>query len=161
MDLPVKYLDADGKTTVVTESWPILDIHNTMHFLFDHARIDIPPSKLHEYWEQSKRFGEGWAQDIDPQDFQTTIPIGIYGDSARINTRFGYEHILALFCNVVLWRPRSVRHSRYLICAIPKQRLTFETLQKLLRRITWSANHCHFGFFLMKATSDKTYQGTS
>lgn len=75
------------------------------------------------------------------------VPIGIYGDSARIETTFGVDWILAFFANVCLWRPKSVRWSRFLILAIEESRLTSETIPAILRRITWSANHAFFGFF--------------
>lgn len=147
INLPVKYLDGDGVPTVVVEPWPILDIHDTMSFLFDEAHIKIPGVKLKEYWQRSKEYGEPWAEGVPEEEMHYTVPIGIYGDSARIDLRFGQEHIAAFFANIILWRPRSVRWSRFLICAIPEERLTSETIPTILRRITWSANHAYYGFF--------------
>ena len=147
IDLPVKYLDADGRPTVRVEPWPILDIHDTLSFLMDEAKISIPPNKLREYWQKSKDFGEPWAQEVASSEMDTLLPIGLYGDSARVDTRFGHEHVLALFCNLILWRPKSVRWSRFLVFAIAEERLTSETLPAVLRRMTWSANHAFYGYF--------------
>ena len=147
VDLPVKYLDADGNPTVQVEPWPLLDIHDTMGFLFEDAEVSIPTSKLREFWSNSKAFGETWAEEIRSDEMGITVPIGIYGDSARVDTNFGTEHILTIFVNAIMWRPRSVRWSRFLVCAIPETRLTSETIPALLRRIVWSANHAFYGFY--------------
>lgn len=147
VNLPVKYLDLDGKTIIKEEPWPIIDIHSTMAYLFEEAQLHVPPVSLEAYWKQSKAYGEPWAQEIDENDMRRTIPIGIYGGSARVDTAFGSEHILAFFTNVIHWRPRSVRWSRFLVCAISEERLTSETIPAILRRIVWSANHAFEGFF--------------
>lgn len=143
----MKYLDSDGKITVQVEQWPIIDIHDILSFLVEDAKVVIPPSKLVEYWQRSKHHGEPWAQDIGPEEMSTTVPLGLYGDSARVETNFGHEHILAFFLNVVLFRPRSVRWSRFLVCAIAEQRLTTATIPAILRRMVWSANHAFYGYF--------------
>jgi hypothetical protein len=143
----VKYLDANGRTVIKLERWPIVDVHDTMAFLFQEGKIHIPESALLGYWQQSKDVGEEWAQEVSDEEMSHLIPIGIYGDSARVDTAFGYEHILAFFANIVLWRPRSVRWSRFLICAISEERLTSATIPAILRRICWSANHAFYGYF--------------
>ena len=51
------------------------------------------------------------------------------------------------FINVVLWRPRSVRWSRFLVLAMEEERLTTETIPAILRRVVWSLNHAFFGFY--------------
>ena len=147
VDLPVKYMDTNGRPTVVVEPWPILDIHNTMSFLFKEAKIKIPGPKLREYWQRSKAYGEPWAADVPDEEMSFTVPIGIYGDSARVHTNFNTDHIMALFVNLILWRPVSVRWSRFLVCAIPESRLTNETINGILRRVTWSANHAFYARF--------------
>ena len=143
--IPVKFMDANGRTSVALEDWPIIDVHNTMAFLFNEAKIQIPGEALKQYWQTSKRFGEVWAQDVPEEEMEFTVPIGLYGDSARVDTNFNTEHIMAFFANILLWRPRSVRMSRFLVLAIPESRLTGETIQAILRRITWSCNHAFFG----------------
>ena len=97
-------MDTNGRPTVVVEPWPILDIHNTMSFLFKEAKIKIPGPKLREYWQRSKAYGEPWAADVPDEEMSFTVPIGIYGDSARVDTNFNTDHIMALFVNLILWR---------------------------------------------------------
>ena len=140
-------MNSSGRTTVSVEPWPMLDIHNIMSFLFREAKLQIPRATLMEYWQQSKTYGEPWAQNVPVEEMGFTVPIGVYGDSAKVETNFNTDHILAFFCNLVLWRPPSVRYSRFLICAIPESRLTGETINCILRRVTWSANHSFYGFF--------------
>lgn len=147
INLPVKYLDSDGRPTVKVEPWPIMDIHDTLSFLFNEAGLEIPQQSLREYWEHAKAFNEPWAQEVTSEEMDIMIPIGFYGDSARVDTRFGSEHVLCFFMNVVLWRPRSVRWSRFLVLAIEEERLTTETIPAILRRVVWSLNHAFCGFY--------------
>ena len=157
--LPVRYVDGDGRPMVVVEPWPIIDPHNTLSFLMEDAGVHIPTGKLRDFWERSKAYGEPWAQSISSEEMSTTIPIGLYGDSARVNTDFGHEHVLAFFINIVVWRPRSVRWSRFLVCNIPEERLTSATIPALLRRITWSLNHAFYGYFPREGHLGESLEG--
>ena len=148
--IPVKYLDENGQNIVRWEPWPIMDVHAILHFLFDDAKIEVPDHFLEDCWKKSKQYGEEFAQDLDPADYKRTMPIGIYGDGARIRTTFGSENIIAVFCNVILWRPKSVRYSRFLVFTIPEERCTSATLPVVYRRVTWSCNHSWYGFFPCK-----------
>ena len=146
VNIPVKYLDENGKAVVVVEPWPILDPHETLHFLFEQAELTIPAEKVKEYWQTSQKFGEPFAKEVKPE-FDSLMPIGLYGDSARVDTRFGHENVMAFFLNCCLFRPKSVRWSRFVILTIPEERLTTESIRSILRRITWSCNHAFNGFF--------------
>ena len=145
--IPVKFVDEDGATVVKSEPWPVIDVHNILHFLFDDAELQIPEETVHEYWHKSKQFGETWAQHISEEDYKKFIPIGLYGDSARVRTSFGSENVISIYCNLILWRPRSVRFSRFLVFTIPEERCTASTLTAAFRRITWSCNHAYWGMF--------------
>lgn len=115
-----------------------------MSFLFEEAGVNIPATEIAQYWARSREYGEPFAQDVSNHH---RVPIGIYGDSAKVRTTFGSENVMCLFANLVLWRPRSVRWSRFLLCCIPEERCTSETLPAILRRVVWSANHAWHGFF--------------
>ena len=78
MNIPVKCMDANGRTVVSMEQWPIIDVHDTMSFLFREAKINIPSEKLLEYWTRSKQYGEPWAQTVPENEMHRTIPIGLY-----------------------------------------------------------------------------------
>ncbi|CAK9091262.1 Uncharacterized protein SCF082_LOCUS42995 [Durusdinium trenchii] len=140
--IPVKFKDANGKIVVHVDSWPIIDVHSIMAFAFEEAGIEIPTSCIHEYWRRSCEYGEPFAQDTSNHH---RVPIGLYGDSAKVRTTFGSENVIALFANLVLWRPKSVRWSRFLLCCIPEERCTSQTLPTILKRIVWSANHAWHG----------------
>ena len=139
----MKYKDLNtGDFKYKIEEWPIIDPHAVIHFLFSN-NMKISEEAIRQYWEWNTRFGEPWAQKVDDHRM---LPIGIFGDSARVNTAFGYEHVLGIFMNVILFRPKSVRASRYLLFAIGEEKLwSIHTLQVVYRRLTWSLNTLWFG----------------
>lgn len=136
--LPIKYTDlADGEEKHCIKQWPIIYPHSIMCFLLERAGLTIPSSKVHEYWKFNHEVGEAWAQHSE----WDRIPVGLYGDSARVNTAFGSEHVLGLFVNLILWTPSSVRCSRFLVFAIGEHQLWKHfTMDCVLRHVTWSLN---------------------
>ena len=104
-------------------------------------------------------FGEEWAQHISEENYLKFIPIGLYGDSARVRTTFGSENVISVYCNLVLWRPKSVRFSRFLVFTIPEERCTANTLTAALRRIVWSCNHACNGVFPTAGPSGQNLSG--
>ena len=144
INLPLKYKDRDGETVVKSEPWPCLDVHETLAFLFEEAQVDVPQSEVRHYWQESRARGEPWASH---EESDTFIPIGLFGDGATVRTKVGSEHIVSIFFNVILWRPKSVRWSRFLVFTMPEERATATTLSTVMRRITWSCNHAWYGFF--------------
>ena len=67
--------------------------------------------------------------------------MGIYGDSAKCQTEFGFVNLVGIFISLVLWKPMSVRFSRFLVFAIPEQSLWgSKTLRVVYRRLAWSIN---------------------
>lgn len=89
------------------------------------------------YWEFHSQAGYEWAQGV-PTD---AMPLGLYGDGARVNTKFGSINLIALFFSIPLWKPKTVRASRFLITVLPEEKLwKHHSLQVVLRRITWSIN---------------------
>lgn len=120
------------------EEWPILDPHAVIHFLFDKAKIKIPQEHVRRYWQHHAAGGEEWAQDPRTHEM---IPLGIFGDSARVTKEFGSVNVVGLFLSIVLFRPRSVRASRFLLFSIGEEELwKHHTLNTVYRRITWSLN---------------------
>ncbi|CAK9032263.1 unnamed protein product [Durusdinium trenchii] len=136
--LPIKYTDLDdGIDKFKLETWPVMDPHSIAHFLFEHAGLQIPAASLRDYWEFHSQHGEHWAQGV-PFD---AMPIGVYGDGARVNTKFGSTNLVGIYFNFPLWKPGSVRASRFLVTVIPEEKLwRHYTLNCILRRLTWSVN---------------------
>lgn len=134
--LPIKYQDLqDGQDKFRMEDWPILDVHSIMHYLVDTCKLQIPEFAVRKYWDHNRIHGERWAQNVDP----STLPVGLFGDGATMRTAFGSESLIGIFANLILWTPPSIRHSRFLLFAIPEEKLWgYHTLNKVLRRISWS-----------------------
>lgn len=144
INIPVKFTDLDdGQDKWRMESWPVMDPHSIAAFLLEHAGLQIPETSLRQYWEHNRIYGEEWAQNAN----QSALPVGLYGDSARVVTRFGHMNLAGIYFNFVLWKPQSVRMSRFLICTIPENMLWHHfTMNAILRRVAWSINALVDGF---------------
>lgn len=116
-----------------------MDPHRILAFLWNQAGVDLPQNLVREYWTKSRENREPWAMASSTVDH---VPLGVYGDSATLRTKFGMQTaVIGLFVSLPLWRPKSIRMSRYLVLAIPEQCCwKHHTLQHALRRITWSLN---------------------
>ena len=120
------------------EDRPIIDPHSIACYLLEEAHLRIPESSLQEYWSFNAAHGEEWAQGVDPR----TIPVGLYGDSAKVTTKFGQvTNLIGIYFNFILWQPQSVRLSRFLVFVLPEHECwKHYTMQVVLRRVTWSLN---------------------
>ena len=117
----------------------MLDPHEIVAYLFDEIRLCIPQHAVHEYWQHARAFQEPWA--CCHPGTVAHIPLGLYGDSARIDTTFASDKVLGIFINFPLWRPKSIRFSRFLVFAIEEKRCWKHfTLDAVLRRVVWSLN---------------------
>ena len=136
----MKFKDlSDGEFKHRLEDRPILDPHLVIEYLFNKAKVAIPREEVRRYWNHHSHFGEKWAQSCDNFD---RIPLGIFGDNARVTTQYGkVVQLIGIFMNLVLWRPGSVRLSRFLLFSIGDHELWgYHTLQTVYRRLTWSLN---------------------
>ena len=68
--------------------------------------------------------------------------IGLYGDEANCSENLFYPFkVFAMFLNILHYRPRNVRLSRYLLFAIRSEWMVDPlTLRPLLAKLTWSIN---------------------
>ena len=121
-----------------------MDPHSIAHFLFSYAGLTIPSTSLRDFWQHHSHFQEPWAKDV-PMD---AVPMGIYGDGARVYTKFGTStNLIAVFFNFPLWKPQTVRTSRFLVAVVPEhQTWEHHTLQVILRRGVWIINCLIDGF---------------
>ena len=122
------------------KAWPIMDPHAIIRFLFNDAGITVPPWQVQAYWRVSRFNQEPWA--VHSQASEHHIPLGLFGDSATLITKYGLKtSVIGIFLSLPLWRPKSVRMSRYLVLAIPEACLWGRhTLNEAFRRIVWSIN---------------------
>lgn len=119
------------------EKWPIMDPHLIMAYLFNKANLNVNADVVRNYWQHYQNLEEPWAMDAGLE----RIPLGLYGDSARVTTCFGQENVVGIFMNIPLWRPMSIRASRFLVTAIQEEMLHKHfTLDAIFKRVTWSIN---------------------
>lgn len=118
--------------------------HRILSYLFDEVGIEIDDSAVAAYWNHLRAMGEPWAC-AHPATEQH-VPLGVHGDSARLWTQYKVEKIMAIHMNIVHFRPRSTRHSRFLLFSCPREKLVKNrTLNVIWKRLVWSWNACFRG----------------
>ena len=135
--VPVK--DPKNKGKLLTEQQPMLYPHEILAFLWNHVGISVPMDDTRKFWQEARKNGEAWA--LDSTATEEHVPLGLYGDGARLATVFEAQNIVGLFLNILLFRPRSVRASRFLLWSCEKaQFYRNRTLNAVLRVVVWSLN---------------------
>ncbi|CAE7784621.1 unnamed protein product, partial [Symbiodinium sp. CCMP2456] len=130
-------IPVDDKYEVQT--LPMLDPHSVIAYLWNIIGVQVPSKDVQTFWHHSRQHRQPWALEHPATDRH--IPIGIYGDAAKIPTAFNADKILGIFINLPLWRPTSIRASRFLIFAVEESKLWgTHTLSAVLERIVWSLN---------------------
>lgn len=119
------------------EIFPIIHPHEVLSYLWDHVGLRVSPEEVAKYWQHARQFNQQWATLASASDRH--IPIGLHGDAARLWTQVRFEKVIAIHLNVCHFRPRSIRHSRFLLFSCPYEKLyKNRTLNQVFRRITWS-----------------------
>ncbi|CAK8999463.1 Uncharacterized protein SCF082_LOCUS6057 [Durusdinium trenchii] len=130
------------------EVYPIIYPHRILAYLFDHVQVELSTHDITEYWDHSRQTGEAWACKSSAS--RTHIPLGLHGDGARLWTQYKVEKIVAIFLNMPLFRPKSARHSRFLLFTIGRHKLIKNrTINVVWRRLVWSLNACFTGLFAL------------
>ena len=125
--------------TLSVKSFPIIHPHRLLTYLFDHVGIQVPVATVREFWQHSRATGEAWATRSPASNEH--VPLGIHGDAARLWTQYKVEKVVAIWMNVLHFRPRSVRHSRFLLFSCPNALMVKNrTLNRVWRRLAWSFN---------------------
>ena len=124
------------------EKQPILFPHRIMGFVFDECALKLPQESIKKYWDDAIAGGEAHACE----DSRHRVPIGLYGDAAQLITKVKVEKLLCLFVNIPIFRPKSIRYSRFLLWSCDVSLLyKNRTLNTVLRWVTWSLNCLHDG----------------
>lgn len=112
-----------------------------VHYLWEHIGVDVPPAKVAEYWSHNRKFKVPWAENHPAGDYH--IPLALYGDSCRTR-QVSYQparKVLGIFLSCPLFRPKSVRASRWLVFSIEEDQLQGDiTLDRVLLYIAWALN---------------------
>ena len=130
------------KDHIVLESYPIVHPHAILAYLFNSVKLEIHPQEIHNYWKDANRFQKPWRT---ASSTGTHVPLALYGDAARTVVQYKFEKVLGVFLRLVLWRPKSMRYSMFLLFSCETHRMTKTTLNVVLRRLVWSLNFCYEG----------------
>ena len=88
--------------------------------------------------------GERWALEHPASELH--VPLGIHGDAARLWTQYRFEKMVAVTMNLTLFRPKSIRFSRFLLFVIPAEKMyKNRSLNAVFKRLTWSFNAAFTG----------------
>ena len=112
-------------------------------YLWNDIGIDIPSQLVESYWAHYREVGAPWASwsSATPQH----VPLALYGDDCKIRPG---EKMVGLFLSFPLFRPRSVRCSKFLLFAVQEE-LEYKhfTMDSVLRFLVWALNCLHVGRF--------------
>lgn len=129
----VPVLDEKNPNGYRLEEHPILFPHRIISFLFDHVGIEFSAGELDAYWGSTL-------------DSRSRIPLGLYGDGAQLVTKIRIEKIFCLWMNLPIFRPKSVRYSRFLLWSCDAYiLLQNKTVNQVLRWVVWSLNSLYEG----------------
>lgn len=116
-------------------------------YLWNTIGLRIDSECVKTFWAHHRTVASPWT-DVCRDAPDTMIPLGIYGDSARAR-QLPYsapEKVVGIFMNCPLFRPKSVRQSRWLLFVLEEELLVGrETLNAVYRRLTWSFNILRHG----------------
>ena len=97
--------------------FPLLEPHSVLRFVHDVAKLRTPRRHVQFYWKWARQHGQNWALNRPPLATDDTIPVGIYADEAQYGLS-NADKVFGIFLNLPLFRPRSIRMSRWCIFAI-------------------------------------------
>ena len=117
----IPVFDEKSPCKASVESYPIVYPHRILTYLMDEVGIEVDDDEIEEFWTHSRTLGEPWA--VDRPASNRHIPLGIHGDGARLWTTYNVEKVVAVYMNLILFRPASVRHSRFMLFSMPREKL--------------------------------------
>lgn len=145
MDIPIPVKNEKLAHGYEWQRYPIIYPHDYISFLFNTVKLHIGQASLTRYWVHSKATGQGWAV-YGPPDNDQCIPLGLYGDCAKLTTIYKSEKLLCIWANLPLWRPKSTRASRWLIFSIMHDQLfKSHTIDTVMKHVLWSLEALYKG----------------
>lgn len=109
--------------------------------------MDLGEDAISDFWKEHRARGTPWAINSERGDF---VPLALYGDACRVRqiAHQPLQKSIGFFLSCPLFRPRSARAGRWLLCTIDEGLLWgHSTLNKIFARITWSLNLLHVDRF--------------
>lgn len=124
------------------EKQPILFPHRIFDYVFNECNLDIPTADINQFWDNAVAGGEPYAHP----ESRHRVPLGFYGDAAQLVTKIRVEKMLCLWCNIPIFRPKSIRFSRFLCWSCDVSYLyKNRTVNTVLRWLVWSFNALYDG----------------
>ncbi|CAK9112309.1 Uncharacterized protein SCF082_LOCUS52077, partial [Durusdinium trenchii] len=117
----------------------MLEPYSVIQYLWCTVGLEIDDAQLHNFWAEHRARGTPWAVATET-DF---IPLALYGDGCRIRqvSLQPVQKAIGIFLSCPLYRPKSARACRWLLCTLDENLLYKEvTLNKIFARIVWSLN---------------------
>ena len=146
--VPVKLDDDEGHNDAKKGAMevPMLEPHTLLHHVHTVLGLTVEQESVRSYWRRASEHGAGWACQQRNHD---AIPVGLYADETKYGLHESQEKILGFFMNLVLFRPRSIRLSRFLLFSLRSKFILpgSETLYPLVAHIVWSMVWASKGLF--------------
>lgn len=141
--IPIKARIKDRKsdTGYTVDTLQVLCPLSFVRYLWNDIGVNVSPDTVKEFWRHNRSVGAPWAVCHPATDEH--VPLAVYGDSCKVRS-ISYqapEKIVGVFLSCPLWKPRSVRASRWLLFSIEESRLyQHQTIDRVLAYVTWALN---------------------
>lgn len=139
--VPVKNPKDPKSKNAVLANLPIIFPHRVISYLWDVVGLRIADEQVQEFWTHAFDTGDPTFEKFRGVDCTHRVPLGLYGDEAQLFTQHKKEKWLGVFIDLPLFRPRSIRSSRYLVFSIDANKvMPGRTLNWVMRTLVWSFN---------------------
>ena len=126
----------------------LMEPFSVVKYMFCEAGVAVDYAEVEAFWNHHWDVKSPWA--IESTATSKHIPLGLHGDGAKLR-QLSYQKpqkMIGIWLNAPLWRPKSVRASRWLLCAINEESLYQHfTLNAIYHRLCWSLNCLHSGTY--------------
>lgn len=140
MQAPLKSKAPEGYTLHEID---VVDPRSLVAYLWNDVGLNIPHRLVADYWAHYRSDDVQAAWATWSRASESHVPIALYGDDCKLRP---YEKMIGIFMSFPLWRPRSVRCSKFLLCAVQLE-LEYKhlTVDCILRYLVWSLNCLYIG----------------
>jgi hypothetical protein len=138
----------------------MLEPFSVVKYMFCEAGVAVNYDDIEKFWSHHWEVKSRWAMGTTATNRH--IPLGLHGDGAKLRqVSFQKpEKMIGIWLNAPLWRPKSVRASRWLLCAIREDELyKHYTLNCIYHRLVWSLNLLHDGLYPSSGPNGEVLEG--
>ena len=140
MRITIKMPDESSLETL----FPIQLPRKILEYLVSQCHLSCADLQVEKYWKHLESVGDDFA--LSTREFRRLArspvwPLGIHGDEAAIGLiNAPTNKINGIFLNLVLFRPKATRLSRYLLFAIESEKMwsMIDTIYPVLEALTES-----------------------